>query len=81
MCEECGEAPVQFVAYFNKPGGKHWRPPQRLAAPSPLVGEGRGGGSGSGARPRINSPTPTPDPSPQGGGEGRAFVCEETRAE
>jgi hypothetical protein len=38
MCEECGEAPVQFVAYFNKPGGKHWRPPQRaasVAAPSP----------------------------------------------
>jgi len=31
MCEECGEAPVQFVAYFNKPGGKHWRPPQRAA--------------------------------------------------
>jgi hypothetical protein len=36
MCEECGEAPVQFVAYFNKPGGKHWRPPQR-GATTPLV--------------------------------------------
>jgi hypothetical protein len=35
MCEECGEAPVQFVAYFNKPGGKLWRPPHRAAtAPS-----------------------------------------------
>jgi hypothetical protein len=79
MCEECGEAPVQFVAYFNKPGGKHWRPPQR-AAPSPLVGEGRGRGSGSGARSALNSPTPTPGLSPQGGGES-AFVCEETRAE
>jgi hypothetical protein len=36
MCEECWEAPVQFVAYFNKPGGKLWRPPHRAAtAPSP----------------------------------------------
>jgi hypothetical protein len=67
MCEECGEAPVQFVAYFNKAGGKHWRPPQRaaaVAAPTPLVGDGRGGGAGDEARPRINSPIPTRDPSP-----------------
>jgi hypothetical protein len=27
MCEEC-EGPVQFVAYFNKAGGKMWRPPR-----------------------------------------------------
>jgi hypothetical protein len=37
MCEECGEAPVQFVAYFNKPGGKLWRPPHRAPTiPSPI---------------------------------------------
>jgi hypothetical protein len=36
MCEECGEAPVQFVAYFNKPGGKLWRPPHR-ARTTPLI--------------------------------------------
>jgi hypothetical protein len=70
MCEECGEAPVQFVAYFNKPGGKYWRPPQRAAAPSssPLAGEGRGGG------PLPKAPTRGEVPS-------AAFACEETRAE
>jgi hypothetical protein len=36
MCEECGEAAVQFVAYFNKPGGKLWRPPHR-AATTPVI--------------------------------------------
>jgi hypothetical protein len=38
MCEECSEAPVQFVAYFNKAGGKLWRPPHRAATvPSPIA--------------------------------------------
>jgi hypothetical protein len=80
MCEECGEAPVQFVAYFNEPGSKHWRPPQRaasVAAPSQ-------------AEPRYSegSATPISDPTRRqptwiGGGEKQtpAFVCEETRAE
>jgi hypothetical protein len=31
MCEQCEEFPAQFVAYFNKPGGKLWRPPHRAA--------------------------------------------------
>jgi hypothetical protein len=60
MCEECGEAPVQFVAYFNKPGGKHWRPPQRAAAsPSPrLRGEGWGEGAPPQAETRVEVPSP-----------------------
>ena len=31
MCEQCEEFPAQFVAYFNKPGGKLWRPPHKAA--------------------------------------------------
>ena len=34
MCEECDEFPALYVAYFNKPGGKLWRPARREAAPS-----------------------------------------------
>jgi hypothetical protein len=30
MCEECEEFPPQFVAYFNKAGGKFWRPAQKV---------------------------------------------------
>lgn len=29
MCEECEEFPPQYVAYFNKAGGKFWRPAQK----------------------------------------------------
>ena len=29
MCEGCDEFPAQFVAYFNKAGGKFWRPAQK----------------------------------------------------
>ena len=29
MCEDCDMAPVQYVAYFNKPGGTFWRPAQK----------------------------------------------------
>jgi hypothetical protein len=32
MCEECEEFPVRYLAYFNKPGGKLWRPAQNGAA-------------------------------------------------
>ena len=72
MCEECGETPVQFVAYFNKPGGKHWRPPQRGAA-SP--------GAQERAELSPHSPSKTGvDALTLGRGE-PAFVCEETRAE
>jgi hypothetical protein len=31
MCEDCDAVPVRFVAYFNKPGGKVWRPAQKQA--------------------------------------------------
>lgn len=31
MCEECEEFPPQYVAYFNKAGGKFWRPAQKTA--------------------------------------------------
>jgi hypothetical protein len=29
MCDECEEFPAQYVAYFNKAGGKLWRPAQK----------------------------------------------------
>jgi hypothetical protein len=59
MCDECEEFPTQYVAYFNKAGGKLWRPAQKAATaawaidicpvepppyPPPLAGEGRVGG-------------------------------------
>ena len=59
MCDECEEFPAQYVAYFNKAGGKLWRPAQKVATtpwaidirpvkpppyPPPLAGEGRVGG-------------------------------------
>jgi hypothetical protein len=31
MCDECDAIPVQYVAYFNKAGGKLWRPAQKQA--------------------------------------------------
>jgi hypothetical protein len=58
MCDECEEFPARYVAYFNKAGGKLWRPAQKAATtpwaidirpakpptyPPPLVGEGREG--------------------------------------
>jgi hypothetical protein len=33
MCEECEEFPAQYVAYFNKAGGKLWRPAQKAPTP------------------------------------------------
>ena len=33
MCDECEEFPAQYVAYFNKAGGKLWRPAQKAATP------------------------------------------------
>jgi len=33
MCEECEEFPAQYVAHFNKQGGKFWRPAQKVAKP------------------------------------------------
>jgi hypothetical protein len=32
MCDECDDASGLYLAYFNKPGGKHWRPAQSVAA-------------------------------------------------
>ena len=31
MCDECEEFPAEYVAYFNKAGGKLWRPAQKAA--------------------------------------------------
>lgn len=31
MCDECDIVPVRYVAYFNKAGGKYWRPAQKPA--------------------------------------------------
>jgi len=31
MCDECEEFPARSVAYFNKAGGKLWRPAQKVA--------------------------------------------------
>jgi hypothetical protein len=31
MCDECEEFPAQYVAYFNKAGGKLWRPAKKVA--------------------------------------------------
>jgi hypothetical protein len=36
MCDECDESSALYVAYFNKPGGKRWRP-AGISAVSPLV--------------------------------------------
>jgi hypothetical protein len=33
MCDECEEFPAQYVAYFNKAGGKLWRPAQKASTP------------------------------------------------
>ena len=33
MCDECEEFPAQYVAYFNKAGGKLWRPAQKAPTP------------------------------------------------
>jgi hypothetical protein len=53
MCDECDESSGLYLAYFNKPGGKRWRPPQEAATaplavdrqavpcPPPQAGEGR----------------------------------------
>jgi hypothetical protein len=57
MCDECDEPSGLYLAYFNKPGGTRWRPPQkpataplavdRQAVPPPYLplqaGEGREG--------------------------------------
>ena len=57
MCDECEEFPAQYVAYFNKAGGKLWRPAQKASTPwaidihpaepardaSPPAGEGKVG--------------------------------------
>jgi hypothetical protein len=77
MCDECEEFPAQYVAYFNKAGGKLWRPAQK-AATAPWAID-------------IRPVKPPPYPPPQAGagyqkyppplaGEGRVggFRCEET---
>ena len=77
MCDECEEFPAQYVAYFNKAGGKLWRPAQKAAPtpwaidiraaepptyPPPLAGEGRARSVLREARP-FNCDEP---PSPTG---------------
>ena len=75
MCDECEEFPAQYVAYFNKAGGKLWRPAQKAATapwaidirpveppryPRPEAGEGR-----EGVREvrRFSCDEPVPPPS------------------
>jgi hypothetical protein len=36
MCDECDDSSAPYLAYFNKPGGKRWRPPARVAT-APLA--------------------------------------------
>lgn len=36
MCDECDESSGLYLAYFNKPGDKFWRPAQK-AATAPLM--------------------------------------------
>jgi hypothetical protein len=65
MCDECEEFPAQYVAYFNKAGGKLWRPAQK-AATAPWAID-------------IRPVKPPPYPPPQAGeGRARGFRCEET---
>ncbi len=40
MCDECEESPARYVAYFNKPGGKLWRPAQQAATAPSAVSSG-----------------------------------------
>jgi len=65
MCDECEEFPAQYVAYFNKAGGKLWRPAQKAATPWAID---------------IRPVEPPPDPPPLAG-EGREgvrrFSCDE----
>ena len=65
MCDECEEFPAQYVAYFNKAGGKLWRPAQKAATPWAID---------------IRAVEPPPYPPPQAG-EGREgvrhFSCDE----
>ena len=70
MCDECEEFPAQYVAYFNKAGGKLWRPAQK-AATRPWAIDIRPG---------------EPPPYPGVGGVGvvvrevRQFTCDEPSA-
>jgi hypothetical protein len=69
MCDECEEFPAQYVAYFNKAGGKLWRPAQK-AATAPWAID-------------IRPVDPPPYPPPHAG-EGRVgvvrhFSCDEPR--
>jgi hypothetical protein len=49
MCEACDEFPPLFIAYFNKAGGKLWRPTR----PAPAAGSGA-------ADPYAQASQPTP---------------------
>jgi hypothetical protein len=37
VCDECDEPSSLYLAYFNKPGGKHWRPAQNAATAAPAT--------------------------------------------
>jgi hypothetical protein len=69
MCDECDESTGLYLAYFNKPGGKRWRPPQK-AASAPLMVD------------RQAVPPPYPSPQAEEGREGatvrevRRYSCD-----
>ncbi len=37
MCDECDESSGLYLAYFNKPGGRFWRPAQKTPTAPPMV--------------------------------------------
>jgi hypothetical protein len=66
MCEECEDFPVRYVAYFNKPGGKLWRPSQKTAGARPLEIDGTSGASpflAAGAFTCVEVPGGVPSPT------------------
>jgi hypothetical protein len=69
MCDECEEFPAQYVAYFNKAGGKLWRPAQKVATTPWAID----------IRPLVPPPYPPPQAGEgrEGAREVRLFSCDE----
>jgi hypothetical protein len=67
MCDECEEFPAQYVAYFNKAGGKLWRPAQKVATTPWAID----------IRPAVPPPSPQAGEGREGAREVRHFSCDE----